>query len=526
MRRQLLSSALVSILTSLASAQGAHLGELVGLDTTAHDSFGDAVAVSGERALIGAPLNDESFVDDGAAYLFERQSGSWVQVAKLVPSDPVAGTLFGTAVALDGDRAVVSRVAAPLGVSSAIYTFERVGGAWVQTDKVQNPSPLYQFGVSLALEGTTLLVGATGSGSFQCGTVFVLVRTGGFWTFETSLPAPSCGFSTSSAQYGVSVALSGDRALVGKNHYLGKGGGGAVAYMFQRHAGTWSFVEELGTEAGSEITVALDGDAALLGYPLASSGDGRLELYRYTGPTFGFEWEDFVNGDSEGELGRAVALEGARALAGEPKAPDLGTDAGSVHAFTVGTEFGELHFLSQTKLYPPALAPDDHYGFAVAISGDLLLGGAPGDDGAGIEGGAAHVHSAQTFDASPVSISVSAGGSQVLALGAGPTRGGELFVILGTLAGTVPGQTFSGTLVPLNPGAYFTYTASHPGQAPLVGGLGVLDPLGYEDASFVLPAGSNPALIGLTAHHAFVLVNLGTLAVTFASNPEPVTFLP
>jgi hypothetical protein len=80
--------------------------------------------------------------------------------------------------------------------------------------------------------------------------------------------------------------------------------------------------------------------------------------------------------------------------------------------------------------------------------------------------------------------------------------------------------------IPLNPDPYFTYTLTHVGQPPLAGGAGLLGPTGGATASFALPAGSPPALVGVVGNHAFVLVDLATLTVTFASNPAEVLLVP
>ena len=57
---------LACLLASLTSAQ-ADLGPLVALDAKPGDLFGTSVALSGERALVGAPAHDAASTDDGAA---------------------------------------------------------------------------------------------------------------------------------------------------------------------------------------------------------------------------------------------------------------------------------------------------------------------------------------------------------------------------------------------------------------------------------------------------------------------------
>ena len=70
------------------------------------------MALNGDRALIGAPLglggDDAYFAGDaGAAYLFERRGTRWEQIAKLTVAEPASGDLFGLALALAGDIALI-----------------------------------------------------------------------------------------------------------------------------------------------------------------------------------------------------------------------------------------------------------------------------------------------------------------------------------------------------------------------------------------------------------------------------------
>ena len=76
-------------------------------DAAASDDFGFPVAISGETALVGASGDDDAGSASGAAYIFVRGGGSWSQQAKLTPNDAAAGDLFGRSVAVSSDRAVV-----------------------------------------------------------------------------------------------------------------------------------------------------------------------------------------------------------------------------------------------------------------------------------------------------------------------------------------------------------------------------------------------------------------------------------
>jgi hypothetical protein len=138
-----------------------------------------------------------------------------------------------------------------------------------------------------------------------------------------------------------------------------------------------------------------------------------------------------------------------------------------------------------------------------------------------------HAHYVErTLWADGDSLSTSAGGAVGLDLIAGSNHAGEVFLVLGSLSGTAPGLTAFGVTLPLNPDVYLQQVLNHPTAAPLAGNLGALDALGSGALTFGLPAGAAAALSGLTAHHAYVLLDPGTLTVTHASNPVPLELLP
>ena len=132
----------------------------------------------------------------------------------------------------------------------------------------------------------------------------------------------------------------------------------------------------------------------------------------------------------------------------------------------------------------------------------------------------------QWLSADVASVSLAAGGAQSLALHAGPQHAGDLYWLLGSTTGTSPGLPVGPYVVPLVPDAYFQFTLSNPNQPPLSGSLAVLGAGGVGTATVTLPAGASPSLAGITAWHAFVALELGSLALTGVSNPVSLTLVP
>ena len=103
-------------------------------DGGAGHQFGDAVALAsdGGTAVVGAFFADGAAATAGAVYVFERGPAGWVETAKLTASDGESHDGFGDALALDGERLLVGASYADEGalLSGSVYVFERVGRVW------------------------------------------------------------------------------------------------------------------------------------------------------------------------------------------------------------------------------------------------------------------------------------------------------------------------------------------------------------------------------------------------------------
>lgn len=130
---------------------------------------------------------------------------------------------------------------------------------------------------------------------------------------------------------------------------------------------------------------------------------------------------------------------------------------------------------------------------------------------------------------SPTSLSVAAGGSQTLNINLGTAHALELYLMLGNFSGTAPGTPAgNGFLLPLNVDSYFLQTLSAPNTPPLSGSFGSLDAQGRASATFTLPAGLTPAIVGLTVNHAAVSFTVGGsgATVTAATDAASLTLTP
>ncbi len=166
------------------------------------NTFGLSAAVSGDTALVGATQRI-SPTAPGAAYAFVRSGTTWTQQQKLVPDDSADGDGFGIALAVEGDTALVGGWTDYLH-SGAVYVFTRSGSVWSQQQKLgaSDSSTDDEFGSAIAIDGDTALVGAKS-------VAYVLVRSGTTWSEQTELQAQQMY-----SALGPSVAVAGDTALV------------------------------------------------------------------------------------------------------------------------------------------------------------------------------------------------------------------------------------------------------------------------------------------------------------------------
>lgn len=200
--------------------------------TPFNELFGAALAIDGDRVIVGAMGNSESASRAGAAFVFERQGGAWVRTARLRPASLDADDDFGAVVDVNGDLAIV---AAPgdddLGTSTgAAYIFRVVAGSWVEEAKLVPPNPVdfARAGV-VAIAGDVAVLRASDR-------VHVFRHAAGAWSLETSLAAPDAPLGQG---FGIGVATDGNRVVVAANLDSENGADAGAAYVFRWDGTAW-----------------------------------------------------------------------------------------------------------------------------------------------------------------------------------------------------------------------------------------------------------------------------------------------
>ena len=368
---------------ALASRVGDARGQcevamLIASDDASLDDYGSSVSISGDTAVIGAPLDDDAGIDSGSAYVFRRDDNgtpgdpsddSWSEEAKFTASDPAMDDEFGSSVSISGDTAVIG---APQDDDSG----SRSGSAFVFR-RNDNGTPEYPGD--------------------------------DFWAEEAKLTvSDAAAFDF----FGRSVSVSGATALIGA--YRDDPGGSA--YVFQRNDnGTpsdttddfWTEVAKL-TASDVELnddlgwSVSLSGDTAMVGAhrdnevcpsdPTCNSGS----VYVFEKPVGGWvdmtESAKFFASDAkeDAHFGRSVGISGDTAVIGAPHDNDAGVNSGSAYVFRrddngTPSDPSDDSWTEQTKLTASLASPEDWFGWTVSIDGNRAVignrGDATGEDG-------------------------------------------------------------------------------------------------------------------------------------------------
>lgn len=200
----------------------------------ASDSFGRAVAISGDTMVVGAQGENGN---KGAAYIYTFVAGAWKETQRLAISDAASYTYFGNSVAIDGSTLVVGaygRSTATASQAGSAFIFERTGGQWGPGQEIvsQDASSGAYFGGSVAIHNKTIVVG---NGYKNGAYAFTLV--GGQWTEQKIITEDLV------ANFGRLVAVSEDTILIKAavcSSYCPD-----YAYVFRWSGTKWSQVQRL-----------------------------------------------------------------------------------------------------------------------------------------------------------------------------------------------------------------------------------------------------------------------------------------
>ncbi len=325
--------------------------KLIPEDGATDDTFGGNVALSQNTIIVGVIRDDDSVrgVDSGSAYVFTRTKNKWQQQAKLFANDASKGDSFGWSLGISEDLAVIG---APYDDdkgkdSGSIYIFTRIKDQWVQHQKLtaEDGTDGDVFGISVAISGDTILVGAdlNEEKGQNAGAAYVFTRSGNQWSQQAKLVAND---GEKGDIFGVRVALDGDTALISarRDDDQEMGVDAGSAYIFTRTANTWTQTQKLTAPDGAADdrfgrSVALSGDTALIGAMHQDSqmeNSGSAYIFRRIKNTWQYETQLTASDGSQGDLfGWNVSLFGDTAVIAASRDNDKGENSGSVYIFDI-----------------------------------------------------------------------------------------------------------------------------------------------------------------------------------------------
>ena len=376
--------------------------KLTASDGLRGDEFGYSVAVDGDTAVIGAYQDDHTDAggNAGSAYVFTKVSGVWSQVAKLTASDGDTSDEFGYSVAVSGETVVVG---AHLDDHTdgdgdtdddegAAYVFTKPFTGWAdmtQTAKLTafGAAASDEFGISVAVDGNTVLVGAHQYESGK-GAAYVFTKPYTGWADSNETAKFIASDAAANDEFGIFVALDGDTAVIGAYHddHTDDGntiGNAGSAYVFTKVSGVWSQKAKfIASDAAANdefgISVAVNGDTVVVGARQDDTSNGAAYVFTEVSGV----WKHVAkltadDGAANDEFGISVAVDGGTIVVGAHQDDDNGDLSGSAYVFTRDSAGG---WRQRDKLTASDGEAGDRYGYSVGVSGDTVVVGAYSDD--------------------------------------------------------------------------------------------------------------------------------------------------
>ncbi len=354
--------------------------------STAGDQAGYSVSISGDTALVGV-IGADGF--KGAAYIYTRSETTWTKAAKLTASDRVTADDFGWSVSIENDTVVVGAIGdqGQGSYTGSAYVFVKSGATWIdmnQTAKLtaSNDAAYNQFGYSVSISGDTILIGA--DYAQQSGAAYIFVKPTGGWANMIQTAKLTASDAAAYDDYGCSVSLSGDTALIGADDTDNYNGS---AYIFEKPSSGWANMTaqtaKLTASNNAEndefgYSVSLSGDTALIG--AVGDNSDRGSAYIFEKPSGG--WADMTvqtakltasNGATDDSFGISVSISGDTALIGA-----VGIDTSNQESAYIFTRQGN-EWKEQLELTAADPSNSDDFGISVSLNGDTAMIGADGN---------------------------------------------------------------------------------------------------------------------------------------------------
>lgn len=299
--------------------------------------------------------------------LFQTSFSQLVQFAESQNLTQSSGNLFGASLSLNGNNLLIGSYGEN-NYRGAAYLYVNNGGTYsfvYKFDNTKATNSFENFGISVAMDGNTVVIGANGVNS-ETGNVHVYSGSGSSWTSQI-LTAVNGSVGD---QFGYAVAVSGNNIAIGA---YGKNSDFGAVYIFGLIGGTWTLITEIDSpypiNAQFGYSVALLSTTLLVGAPVTTIGSGFVQVYSYSGSKWSPLTNFYDNSLNGTYCGNSVSFDGSTVAVGCPRdSPNNNIHIGSVYLYTLtgGTP---------VKLYPFSASTNTLSGQSVSISGNVLAVG-------------------------------------------------------------------------------------------------------------------------------------------------------
>ncbi|PCK30479.1 FG-GAP repeat protein [Pseudoalteromonas piscicida] len=368
----------------------------------AEEQFGYSVAIDGNTALVGAhKVDTDNLKDAGAAYIYTFGTSGWQQQAKLTSTPPYAGDTLGGNVALKNNIAMLGAINRDGKVENAgaVFAFERTKNSWVQKQMLtaNDAKTGDAFGQSIALTEQFLVIGAPHSDAphKDSGSAYVYVRENNTWRFQSKLTAND---GAAGDLFGISVAIDGTTILVGADLNDEKAEKAGAVYAYQFDGKKWGLQAKLTANDGAKtdifgVRVAISGDTALISARRDDiKGVGKDAGSAYLFDRVNGEWKQtqkLVAPDAKADdrFARGVALTKDTALITAMHHDEKGNNTGALYVYK--KHQGQWQY--STTVFAKDAAPEDRFGWNIAVSDQTAIIATPHRDDNGDSSGAAYI---------------------------------------------------------------------------------------------------------------------------------------
>ena len=210
--------------------------KLTAFDGAPSDEFGRGVAVHGDVIAVGSIFDDDLGASSGSVYVYRFDGASWLLEAKLLASDGQANGILGYGVDVWEDVIIAGAYGPdpPGARPGTAYVYRWDGANWLEETTLQadDAAPGDWFGLSVAIEGDRAFVGSVFDDDLgaESGSVAGFRRDALGWVQDAKFLSPA---GAAGDQFGVSLAVDGANLIVGAHVADTLGVNSGAAFLFE-----------------------------------------------------------------------------------------------------------------------------------------------------------------------------------------------------------------------------------------------------------------------------------------------------